>query len=67
MRKSLGYGWSVVISKEKEEGRKSFEELFNYKGKHINWIIKENLKKSRLKKMDAEWVEKCLKRIQVEV
>lgn len=25
--------------------------------KDINWIIKENLKKERLKRMDQEWVE----------
>ncbi|MBN1638134.1 MAG: hypothetical protein JW866_04150 [Ignavibacteriales bacterium] len=66
LRKTLGYGWSVVVSKEQEEGKKRFEELFNFKGKHINWIIRENLKKSRMKKMDSEWVEKCLKRIQEE-
>lgn len=66
LKKSLGYGWSVVISKEKEEGKKRFEELFKYKGKHINWIIRENLKKSRLKTMDNEWVEKCMQRVQGE-
>jgi len=31
--------------------------------KDINWIIKENLKKERLKKMDQEWTELMKQRI----
>ncbi|WP_319561968.1 HEAT repeat domain-containing protein [Marispirochaeta sp.] len=60
LRKALGYGWSVVVSKGPENGKIIFEELFELHGKHINWIIKENLKKNRLQKMDPEWVKQCL-------
>jgi hypothetical protein len=59
LRKALGYGWSVVIVSTPENGKKYFEKLFRLPGKHVNWIIKENLKKNRLMKMDSEWVKKC--------
>jgi hypothetical protein len=59
LRKALGYGWSVVIVSTPENGRKYFEKLFRLPGKNINWVIKENLKKNRLIKMDSEWVKKC--------
>jgi len=63
LRKALGYGWSVVVSAIPDDGKKIFGKLFDLSGKHITWIIRENLKKNRLQKMDAEWVEDCLKRV----
>ena len=59
LRKALGYGWSVVIVSTPENGKRYFEKLFHLSGKHVSWIIKENLKKNRLIKMDSEWVKKC--------
>jgi hypothetical protein len=64
LRKALGYGWSVVIASCPEKGKAYFEKLFRLSGKHITWIIRENLKKNRLVKMDPEWVEKCRKRLE---
>ena len=31
--------------------------------KDIKWIMKENLKKARLTRMDAKWVSKCLAKL----
>lgn len=59
LRKALGYGWSVVIVSLPEEGKRFFEKLFSLGGRHIQWIIQENLKKNRLRKMDAQWVNWC--------
>jgi len=59
LRKTLGYGWSVVIVSTPEKGKSCFEKLFQLSGKHVNWILKENLKKNRLINMDPEWVKKC--------
>lgn len=57
LRKALGYCWSVVLC-GKDADRSKFERLMAYKTcKHIRWIITENLKKNRLLKMDANWVE----------
>jgi hypothetical protein len=63
LRKALGYGWSVVIASTPKSGKSHFEKLFRLSGKHVNWIIRENLKKNRLIKMDPEWVEKCNNRL----
>ncbi len=63
LRKALGYGWSVVISNEPEAGKEYFGRLFLRHGKHIKWIIRENLKKDRLKKIDPQWVEACIKKV----
>ena len=64
LRKALGYGWSVVIVHAPENGKRVFEKLINEKkGKHIRWMIRENLKKNRLIKMDIEWVKKMENRL----
>ncbi len=57
LRKSLGYCWSVVTVAMPEEGKKKMEKWFNSSNKDILWVMKENLKKSRLLKMDSTWVE----------
>ena len=63
LRKALAYGWSVVIAATPREGKSTFEKLFNLPGKHIQWLIKENLKKNRLIKMDAGWVKASIEKI----
>jgi len=63
LRKSLGYGWSVVMASSPKNGKIRFERLFQLPGKHIDWIIRENLKKNRLIKMDPDWVKKCEDRL----
>lgn len=63
LRKALGYGWSVVVSSIPDEGKKLFVKMFDLNGKHVTWIIRENLKKNRMLKMDAEWVENCKNRL----
>ena len=51
LRKALGYCFSVTLCGEGADKRK-FEKLFEHaENKHINWIIKENLKKKRLENM----------------
>jgi len=58
LRKALGYGWSVAIVSLPNKGKKSFEKIATCNNKHIQWIVKENLKKNRLSVMDRNWVEK---------
>lgn len=55
LRQALGYGWSVVLAAW-PEGLGRFGELFALNGKHLVWILKENLKKNRLVRLDPEWV-----------
>lgn len=57
LRKALGYCFSVAICADEIFGKQTFEKLLNYTdSKHILWIVRENLKKNRLIKLDAEWV-----------
>jgi hypothetical protein len=58
LKKGLAYCWSVAIVGFPEEGKQAFEKWMNCDDKDINWIIKENLKKERLKRMDQEWTER---------
>lgn len=63
LRKALAYGWSVALVHAPERGKQIFEKLLIKKGKHISWIIKENLKKNRLVKMDGNWVNEMKNRL----
>jgi hypothetical protein len=59
LRKALGYCWSVAICADETLGKQTFDKLLNYSdSKHILWIVKENLKKNRLIKLDTDWVER---------
>ncbi len=63
LRKGLGYCWSVAIAANPARGKSLFEKLLNINDPDIRWIIKENLKKNRLLKMDPEWVAEMHKKI----
>ena len=60
LRKTLGYGWSVALAALPSEGKAAFEAISQSKNKDIQWIVKENLKKNRLRVMDKKWVEHML-------
>ena len=62
LRQGLGYCWSVAIAANPVTGKSVFEQLLHLDDPDIQWIIKENLKKNRLIKMDPEWVTGFLKR-----
>jgi hypothetical protein len=57
LRKGLGYCWSVAVAANPEFGKPSFEKLFALEDKDVRWILRENLKKTRLSRVDAAWVE----------
>jgi hypothetical protein len=58
LRKALGYGWSVAVSRSPEPGKPAFEALLSLPGKHVLWVVRENLKKGRLVRLDPEWVSR---------
>jgi len=60
LRKGLGYCWSVAVVALPEEGKPLMEKWLRSPDKDIRWIMKSNLKKARLHRMDADWVEKQL-------
>lgn len=57
LRQALGYGWSVAVAAQPAEGKCLFESYRRSADKHVGWIVKENLKKNRLIKLDPAWVE----------
>ncbi|NVM56766.1 MAG: hypothetical protein HWN51_01410, partial [Desulfobacterales bacterium] len=58
LRKGLGYCWSVAVAALPAEGKKMIEKWFLSDDEDVRWIMRENLKKKRLTRMDAAWVEK---------
>lgn len=56
LRKGLGYCWSVAVTANPEEGKRLMEAWFESSDPDIRWIMRQNLKKKRLERMDAAWV-----------
>jgi hypothetical protein len=58
LRQTLGYGWSVAVVALPDNGKAVMEKWLAHDDPQVAWIVRENLKKNRLKKMDAAWVRK---------
>ena len=58
LRQALAYCWSVVVVGAPEKGKLLLEGWAASQDKDIRWIVAENLKKARLARVDAEWVER---------
>jgi len=58
LRKGLGYCWSVAVVALPNEGKLLMEKWLVTADKDIQWVMRENLKKARLARMDSEWVKK---------
>jgi hypothetical protein len=58
LRQGLGYCWSVSVAACPEEGKPLMEKWSSNPDPDVRWIMRENLKKHRLVRMDAAWVER---------
>ncbi|MCP4540696.1 MAG: hypothetical protein GY832_26455 [Chloroflexi bacterium] len=58
LRKGLGYCWSVAVVASPDQGTETMEKWFAGDDRDITWIMKQNLKKKRLVRMDAAWVKR---------
>lgn len=63
LRKGLGYCWSVAVAANPSAGKPLMEKWCASPDKGIQWIMKENLKKDRLVRMDAAWVQSAAQQI----
>jgi hypothetical protein len=63
LRKGLGYCWSVVVSAHPEVGKPVMERWLESEDRDVRWIMRQNLRKKRLARVDAEWVAVCMKRL----
>ncbi|HUW10885.1 MAG TPA: hypothetical protein VM537_14235, partial [Anaerolineae bacterium] len=64
LRKGLGYCWSVAVAAHPEAGRPLMEKWMQSDDRYVQWIMRQNLKKNRLIRMDAEWVAICRERLE---
>jgi hypothetical protein len=56
LRKGMAYCWSVAAAALPREGKAALQRWFSSDDPDVRWVIKENLKKKRLERMDAVWV-----------
>lgn len=63
LRQGMGYCWSVLVAALPEPGKPMFEKWLDSRSKAIRWMIKANLKKKRLIKMDPNWVKACNRKL----
>ena len=63
LREGLSYCWSVAVVALPEEGKRLLEKWLLSDDKDIRGIMRENLKKNRLVRMDAAWVEEWRTRL----
>lgn len=61
LRKGLAYCWSVAAAALPDEGKAAMEKWFADDDKDIHWIMRENLKKKRLERLDPAWTAHWLK------
>ncbi len=64
LRKGLGYCWSVAVAALPGEGKKRMQRWIGNPDKDIRWIMKENLVKKRLMRVDYSWVKKGRARLE---
>ena len=65
LRKGLGYCWSVAVAAAPEVGRPAFEELVEQAAsdRDLAWMVRENLRKRRLERLDPAWVTRVRGRL----
>lgn len=56
LRKGLSYGWSVATAALPAQGKPLMEKWMVHPSREVLRIMKENLGKKRLEKMDPDWV-----------
>lgn len=57
LRQALAYGWSVVVAAQPTMGKPRMARWIAADDPDIRWLMKQNLKKKRLLRMDEAWVQ----------
>jgi hypothetical protein len=63
LRQAMGYCWSVAVVAAPDAGKATFERWLSTPDADVRWMLRENLKKNRLQKLDAGWVAACLQKL----
>jgi len=56
LKKGLSYCWSVAVAASPDAGKRAMEKWLVSEDPDVHAVMRENLKKDRLKRADAEWV-----------
>jgi hypothetical protein len=56
LRKGMGYCWSVAVVAGPDAGTDRMEKWLESDDPDVRWVMRENLRKKRLERMDADWV-----------
>lgn len=56
LRKGLGYCWSVATCASPDAGKALMETWFACDDRDVRWVMRQNLMKARLERLDARWV-----------
>ena len=59
LRQALGYGWSVAVAALPDAGKPRLEHYVTCSDPDVGWIVRENLRRNRLRRLDAAWVDRC--------
>jgi len=62
LRKGLGYCWSVAVAALPVEGKAKMERWLEADDRDVIWVMKENLRKNRLARLDPDWVRQWRRR-----
>lgn len=60
LRQALGYGWSVALAADLAQGKEPFGRWASEADPDVRWVVRENLGKKRLARLDPVWVEGLL-------
>lgn len=61
LRQALGYCWSVAAAADPEQGKRALVRWAASRDADVRWVVRENLRKHRLKVMDRAWMAKMVK------
>jgi hypothetical protein len=67
LRQGLGYCWSVAVAACPDEGKALMEKWCADPDPDIRWIMRENLRKNRLVRMDPTWTARTSRRTRPDV
>ena len=66
LRQALGYCWSVVVAALPTEGKAAMEKWVPAADSDVAWIMKENLEKKRLQRIDPAWVDALARNVRTD-
>ncbi len=63
LRQALAYAWSVVVAADPSAGKPAMEAWLTSVDPDVRWVMRQNLTKNRLQKMDRAWCTRWAKKV----